>query len=70
MAIIRSRQIREMSGEDLAKRLVELKLELSKERSHIAVGGAPTGAGKVKQLRITIARILTERNMRKIKGGS
>lgn len=67
MAIIRKRQLKEFSVEDLQKRLNELKLELSKERAQIAVGGSSSNPGKVRQIRKTIARIITEINK---KGGN
>ncbi len=60
MAIIRKRQLREMSNDDLEKRLNELRLELAKEKSQIAIGGSPSNTGKVKEIRRSIAKILTE----------
>ena len=49
-----------MSHDDLIKRLDELKLELVKDRGQIAVGGSPSNPGRVKTLKKTIAKILTE----------
>ena len=69
MAIIRKRAMKEMSDVDLNKRLAELRLELAKENSQIGVGGSPSNIGRVKQIKKTIARILTENKKRK-KGGS
>lgn len=59
MSIIRSREIRELSPEDLDKKLEELKTDLFKERSTMAIQGAPENAGRVRELRRTIARLLT-----------
>ena len=59
MAIIRTSEMREMSERDLAKRLEELKLELSKARAQISVGGVQENRGRVKEIRRTIARALT-----------
>jgi len=59
MAILRSKVIRNLSREELAKKLAELRLELAKERAQIAIGGTPANPGRVRELRITIARILT-----------
>ncbi|OGI11934.1 50S ribosomal protein L29 [Candidatus Micrarchaeota archaeon RBG_16_36_9] len=64
MAIIKKKQIKEMSHDDLVKRLSELKLELSKDKGQIAIGGSPANPGRVKQVKKTIARILTEINRR------
>lgn len=60
MAIIRKRQLKEMSHDDLIKRLSELKLELVKDEGQIAIGGSPSNPGRVRELKKTIARILTE----------
>jgi large subunit ribosomal protein L29 len=65
-----------MTHPDLINRLNELRLELVKERGQIAVGGSPSSSGRVKEIKKTIARILTELNKLektdhnpKIKGG-
>ena len=60
MAIIKKKQIKEMSTPDLINRYTELKLELSKERGQIAIGGSATNPGRVKELKRTVAKILTE----------
>ncbi len=44
---------------ELGKRLGELRLELSKERAKLAMTGAPTKTGRIKELRRVVARILT-----------
>jgi len=49
-----------MSRIDLINRLNELRLELAKERGQIAVGGSSSNPGKIKEIKRTIARILTE----------
>ena len=67
MAIIKKREIKELSESDLRKRLGELRLDLVKDRGQIAIGGVPTNTGKVRETRKTIARMLTELNERKIK---
>jgi len=54
------KQIREMSREELKKKLNDLRLELMKERAQIAVGGSPSNPGRIKEIRRTIARILTK----------
>jgi large subunit ribosomal protein L29 len=60
MAIIKKKQLKQMSRPDLINRLNELRLELAKERGQIAVGGSPTNPGRVGEIKKTIARILTE----------
>lgn len=56
----KSKQLREMNDNDLRKRLNELRLELAKERSQIAIGGSPSNPGRVREIKKDIARILTE----------
>jgi len=67
MAIIKKKQLKEMTTPDLVNRYNELKLELSKERGQIAIGGSPTNPGRVKELRRTVAKILTEIKQREKK---
>jgi large subunit ribosomal protein L29 len=56
--------MKEMSNDDLAKRLSELRLELAKEKSQIAIGGSASNPGRIKETKKTIARILTETKRR------
>ena len=65
MAIIRKSELREMSIEELKEKLVELKRELLKERAHKAVSGAPSNPGRMREIKRTIARILTTMNEKK-----
>jgi len=67
MAIIKKKQIKEMTTPDLVNRYNELKLELSKERGQMAIGGSPTNPGRVKELKRTLAKILTELKQREKK---
>ena len=60
MSLLKKKQLRQMTHPDLVNRLNELRLELAKERGQIAVGGSPSNPGKVKEIKKTIARILTE----------
>jgi large subunit ribosomal protein L29 len=56
---VKTREIREMSAADRAKKLDEERRELMHERGVAAMGGAPANPGKIRDLRTTIARILT-----------
>jgi large subunit ribosomal protein L29 len=67
MAILKVKQIREMKNEDLSKRLNELKLELSKELSNVKMGRPIKNAGRISELRKTIARINTINHEKKLK---
>ena len=59
MAILRSKEIRSLGKKDLDKKLKELKLELTKEKGKIDVGGVVDNPGRMKEIKKTIARILT-----------
>jgi large subunit ribosomal protein L29 len=59
MAILRTKEIRDMSDEQMEKQLKDLRNELLKERAITATGGAPENPGRIRELRRTIARILT-----------
>jgi len=49
-----------MTHDDIINRLNELKLELVKEKGQIAIGGSPSNSGRVKEIKKTIAKFLTE----------
>lgn len=59
MALMRTKEIRDMGAEDRSAKLVELKDELMHERGAAAMGGAPASPGKIRAIRTNIARILT-----------
>lgn len=59
MAILRSEEIRDMSQEETDDKIFELRSELLRERSKIASGGVADNPGRIKEIRRTIARILT-----------
>lgn len=48
-----------MSKSELLEKLAQLRLELNRERGTIASGTKVESPGRVKELRRTIARILT-----------
>lgn len=59
MAALKVKQIREMKVEDLNKKLSELRLELLKEMSNVKMGRPIKNPGKIRELKRSIARILT-----------
>jgi large subunit ribosomal protein L29 len=67
MAILRMKEIRKMEGKDMDKNLKDLRLELSKERASINIGASAKSPGRVKEIRRTVARILTVKREREIK---
>ncbi|WP_409198731.1 50S ribosomal protein L29 [Methanobrevibacter acididurans] len=59
MAILRSNEIWEMEIEEIQEKLIELKVELNKTVSKGAAAGVIDNPGQVKELKRTIARVLT-----------
>jgi large subunit ribosomal protein L29 len=59
MAILKSKEIRAMKEADREKQLKDLRSDLLKQRAITATGGAPESPGRIRELRRTIARILT-----------
>jgi large subunit ribosomal protein L29 len=58
LAILRKQKIREMSEKDREAKLIELKTELLTLRAKTQTGSIES-AGRVRELRRTIARIIT-----------
>lgn len=61
MALLKTLEIRQMSGEERDSLLKELRDELMHERGTAAMGGAPANPGRIRAIRTNIARILTVR---------
>ena len=59
MAILRVKEIRAMTREEMLEKLRELRAELSKARTTVAAGGTLENPAQIKELRRTIARIIT-----------
>jgi len=57
--VIKSKEIREFTKEEKHEKLEELKKELMHEKGVAAMGGSPPSPGKIRQLRTSIARMLT-----------
>ncbi|MFP4115852.1 MAG: 50S ribosomal protein L29 [Candidatus Aenigmatarchaeota archaeon] len=60
MAILKAEEIEEMGEEELEKKLDELELELAKEKAQVKIGGVPENAGRMNEMKRTIARIKTK----------
>jgi len=48
-----------MSSEELHEKIVELRKELSREKGLVASGQRPENPGRIKEIRRTVARMLT-----------
>jgi len=66
MAIIRLKEIQGMSPQDRGKKLIELRAELARIKTMIKAGGAVENPTRVRELRKTIAQILTLENEDKL----
>ncbi len=71
MPILRVREIRQMPAEERRKKLDEIRTELVRLKTTVASGGTIENPGRIKELRKTMARILTiERETMTEKGTS
>jgi len=59
MPLQKTKEIREMSPEERAQKVEQLKEDLMRERGMAAMGGAPTSPGKIRMLRRLISRYVT-----------
>lgn len=66
MPILRVKEIRDMPQEERKKKLGELRTELVRLKTMINAGGTVENPARVRELRKTIARILTIENEQKI----
>lgn len=65
MPIMKLKEIRGMSSEERTKKITELKTELSRLKTMISAGGAVENPARIRELRKTIAQILTIENEKK-----
>jgi large subunit ribosomal protein L29 len=56
---LKAKELRQMTSEERREKLKELKEELMHERGISAMGGSSPSPGKIRQIRQSIARILT-----------
>jgi len=66
VAILRPSEIRDMNVEEMRSKLRELRTELARARATVAAGGSLDNPARIRELRRTIARVLT---IMKEKGG-
>ena len=59
MAILKAKEARKLSKEELSKRIEELKKELMIAKSQISGGSQAENPGKIKEIKRTIARLIT-----------
>ena len=59
MPLMRLKEIKSMSSEDRAKQLSDLRAEMARLRTMVRAGGAVENPARIRELRKTIAKILT-----------
>ncbi len=64
MAIIKKNELKQMDNKSISEKLNELRDELIRIRAQIAMGTLPENPGRIKEIRRTIARILTIKRMK------
>ena len=66
MAIFRARDVRQLSDVELQEQLEKFRMELIQHYGKVSAGGATENPGHIRELRRTIARMMTEQNSRRI----
>ncbi len=65
MSLLRMKELRALSDEELQRKIAEAENDLLRERGIAAMGGAPPSPGRMRALRTNVARsltVLSERN--------
>ena len=65
MAIFRSARWRRLSDVEIGEQLDKLRFELVRHNGKVAAGGATENPGQIRELKRTVARLLTEQTRRK-----
>src|SRR5665647_2881607 len=63
---MRVKEINALSTEDRARKLADLRVELARIRTMVNAGGAVENPTRIRELRRTIAQILTIQNEKKL----
>jgi large subunit ribosomal protein L29 len=65
MAILRARDVHQLSEVELQEQMEKLRMELVQHYGKVSAGGATENPGHIGELRRTIARLMTEKNRRR-----
>jgi large subunit ribosomal protein L29 len=65
MAIFRAQEVRQLSDVELQEQMGKLRMELVQHYGKVSAGGSTENPGHIRELRRTIARLMTERNRRR-----
>ena len=59
MALIKRNELKQMNKKAMQDKLTELRKELVRHNAQISMGSTPENPGKIKEIKRTIARVLT-----------
>jgi len=65
MAILRAKDVQQLSDVELQEQMEKIRLELIQHNGKVSAGGATENPGRIKELRKTVARMMTEKNRRR-----
>jgi large subunit ribosomal protein L29 len=65
MAIFRAKEVSELSDIELGEQMDKLRMELIQHYGKVSAGGATENPGRIREIRRTIARIMTEQSRRR-----
>ena len=66
---MKTKELKALNDPDLDLKIIELRKELMKANSQIATGTVPKSPGKVREMKKTIAKILTIKHEKAMKPG-
>ncbi len=61
----RAKEVHQLSDVELEENMGKLRMELLQKYGKVSAGGASENPGRIREIRRTVARILTEQGMRK-----
>ena len=64
MAILRAHDVGQLTDVELQEQMGKLRMELVQHYGKVSAGGATKNPGHIRELRRTIARLMTEKNRR------
>jgi len=67
---MKAKDIAKLNPDDLNKKLIELRKELIKQNAQVATGTTPKSPGQIKDIKKTIAKILTALNTTEVEKGN
>jgi large subunit ribosomal protein L29 len=65
MALLRAREVQQLSEVELQEQMEKLRMELVQHYGKVSAGGATENPGHIGEIRRTIARLKTEQNRRR-----